>query len=91
MNIREFESYLRKEDISFVPRNGYILLFNSVRNLGLATETKNGIILKSHEHFYIPPYISKLNYSVIMSFMYRGFLTRIYLIHGVKDYVSDPT
>ena len=85
MNILEFGNYLRKEHISFVPRNGYIILYNSIRNFDLATETKNGIILKSHEHFYIPPYISKLNYSVIMSFMHRGFLTRIYLIHGVKD------
>lgn len=85
MNIREFEEFLRKENISFVPRNGYIILFNSVRNFGLATETKDGIILRSHEQFYIPSYVEKLNRSTIMSFMYRGFNARIYLIHGVKD------
>ena len=85
MDMEEFMRFLIKENISFIPRNGYILLFNSVRNLGLATETKDGIILRSHEHFYIPPYVAKLNRSTILSFTHKGFNTRIYLIHGVKD------
>lgn len=85
MDLAEFMKFLVRENISFVPRNGYLILFNSVRNLGLVTETKDGIILKSHEQFYIPPYVNKLNRSTIISYMYRGFNTRIYLIHGVKD------
>ena len=85
MDMAEFARFLVKENISFVPRNGYLILFNSVRDLGLATETKDGIILKSHEQFYIPPFVSKLNRSTITSFMYKGYNTRIYLIHGIKD------
>lgn len=90
MNIKEFEKFLVKEDISFVHRDGYILLFNMIRNFGMVAETKEGLILKSHEQFYIPPYVEKLNRSILMSFMVGGFDTRIYLIHGIKDdYTTD--
>lgn len=86
MNIREFEDFLRKENISFVPRDGYILLFNSVRSFGMASETEDGLILKSDELFYIPSYVEKLNRTTLMCYLNeKGFDTQIYLIHGVKN------
>ena len=85
MNIEEFEKFLRKENISFVPRSGYLLLFNSVRNLGIVTETEDGIILKSNEYFYMPSYVEKLNCSTLMCYLNGAIDTKIYLIHGVKD------
>lgn len=85
MNIDEFEEFLRKENISFVPRNGYILLFNSVRNFGMASETEDGLILKSNELFYIPPYVEKLNRTTLMCYLRGSIDVKIYLIHGVKD------
>lgn len=86
MNIKEFEDFLKKEDISFVHCDGYITLFNSIGRLGIASETENGLILKSYEQFYIPSYVEKLNRTTLMCYLNaKGFDTQIYLIHGVKD------
>lgn len=85
MTMEEFKLFLKKENISYAPRNGYILLYNSVMNFGKAAETEDGLIFKSNQRFFIPIFVSKLNVSTLMHYLNKAFNVQIYLVHGVID------